>query len=81
VQVLKKATRDVVRVRDVSSLIDIFEVQQYVCNRFKVVHLKKWSGDEGSVLGSKLWYPACLGCKRRLKSAYKFCSIGCKDVG
>ena len=83
-QVLKKATRDVVRVRDVSSLIDISKVQQYVCNGYKVVYLKKWSGNKGSVFRAKLRYlmmPACAGCRRRLKSAYRFCSIGCKHVG
>ena len=83
-QVLKKAMRDVVRVRDVSSLIDISEVQQYVCNGYKVVYLKKWSSNKGSMFRPKLRYlrmSACVGCRRRLKSAYRFCSIGCKHVG
>ena len=83
-QVLKKARRDVVRVRDVSRLIDISGVQQYVCNGYKVVYLKKWSGNKGSVSRAKpryLMMPACAGCRQRLKTAYRFCSIGCKHVG
>jgi len=83
-QVLKKATRDVLRVQDVSSLIDISGVQQCVCNGCKVVYLKKWFGSKGSVFRPKPWYhwmSACIGCRRRLKSTYKFCSIGCKHVG
>ena len=84
VQVLKKATRDVLRVRDVSSLIDISEVQQCVCNGCKVVYLKKWSSNKGSVFRPKPQYlmmSTCVGCRWRLKSAYKFCSIECKHVG
>jgi len=75
--VLKKATRDVVRVRDVLSLVDVAGVQQYVCNRAMVVYLKKWPGDRFYSRRSKQ-ENLCVACKQRLKSPYKFCSIGCK---
>lgn len=77
-QVLKNSRRNVARVRDVSSFIDVSDVQHYVSNGCKVVYLNKWSGNEGSL---RLSYgrPACAACKRKLKRGYnRFCSIECR---
>jgi hypothetical protein len=81
---MRKSTRDVVRVQDVLNFIDISEVKQYICNRSMVVYLKKRPGNKGSGPRSKhryLWTSTCVGCKHIIESAYRFSSIGCKDVG
>ena len=83
-QVLKKSARDVVRVRDVSSLIDVSDMQQHVCNGSMVVHLKERYGNKGFEFRPShrhLKTIACTAYKQRIKRLYRFCSIGCKDVG
>lgn len=79
-QVLKNSRRNVARVRDVSSFIDVSDVQHHVCNGRKVVYLNKWSDNEAS-LRRCYRRPACAACKRKLKHGYKFCSIECRVRG
>ncbi|KAJ1686839.1 hypothetical protein LUZ63_018229 [Rhynchospora breviuscula] len=71
---------DVVRVNDITKLLDIAKIQQYTANGAKVVHLNPKSSKpypEG-VPRSYIDGAPCIICARAISKFSLFCSIACK---
>ncbi|KAJ4820008.1 PLATZ transcription factor family protein [Rhynchospora pubera] len=71
---------DVVRVDDITKLLDITKIQQYIANGAKVVHLnpKTSKANPEGVTKSYIGGTPCTICTRAISKPNLFCSIACK---
>ncbi|XP_047042819.1 protein RGF1 INDUCIBLE TRANSCRIPTION FACTOR 1-like [Lolium rigidum] len=77
IQIRRSSYSSVVRVSDVRGLVDMDGVQTYVINGARVVFLNERSLGHGHSRLKGIHY-ACVTCRRGLRDACRFCSLGCK---
>jgi hypothetical protein len=72
-QVRKSSHHDAVRIDELKKTVDLTQIQPYVINGARIVHLNKRPQGKQQKADN-----ACVICQRNLMENNRFCSLGCK---
>ena len=73
-QVRKSSHHDAVRIDDLKKTLDLTQIQPYIINGARIVHLNKRPQGKQQKADN-----ACVICNRNLMENNRFCSLGCKQ--